>query len=235
MKLLLALLGGAKFGKLLLSAGTMLVSMFAYALIYGWAYGVALVGLIFVHEMGHFIAARRAGLSVGAPVFIPFVGAWVALDTTVLDVQTEAQVALAGPVLGSVAAFLSYLWWDQTRTPLWLAIAYAGFLINLINLIPIGALDGGRIVKILSTRIWLVGVPLIALVFIWQPSPILLVFGILALPELFNALRGRSPPVTAPLDVRLRYGAAYLGLAIALGVMAYQTHEELQYLHRGGA
>ncbi|CAN5421340.1 hypothetical protein BH10PSE17_BH10PSE17_13840 [soil metagenome] len=230
MKLLLALLAGGKFAKVALSGGTMLLSVFAYALLFGWAYGVALVGLIFIHEMGHFIAARRNGLAVGAPVFIPFVGAWVSIKDDALDDQTMAQVALAGPVLGSVAAFLSYLYWDQTGSSLWLAIAYAGFFINLINLIPIGMLDGGRIVKVVSTRLWLLGVPLLIAAFVWQPSPLLLVFGIAALPELWGALRGHAPPTTAPLQARIRIGAAYLGLSIALAIMAYQSHEQLAHL-----
>ena len=76
-KLLALLLSGAKFGKLLTTGGTMLVSLVVYAWIYGWRYAAGFIALLFVHEMGHFIAARHKGLNVGAPTFIPFVGAWV--------------------------------------------------------------------------------------------------------------------------------------------------------------
>lgn len=79
IKLLLGLLAAGKLGKVALTGGTMLVSVFAYALLFGWRYAVGFVLLIFVHEMGHFIVARQLGLPVGAPVFIPFVGAWIAL------------------------------------------------------------------------------------------------------------------------------------------------------------
>ncbi len=74
MKSLFLLLKFAKVGKVLTTGGTMLISVFAYALIYGWRYAVGFVALLFVHEMGHFVAARQRGLDVGAPTFIPFVG-----------------------------------------------------------------------------------------------------------------------------------------------------------------
>ena len=76
IKALLLLLNAAKLGKILLTSGTMLLSVFAYAWIFGWPYAVGFVLLIFVHEMGHYWAARQRGLDVGAPTFIPFVGAW---------------------------------------------------------------------------------------------------------------------------------------------------------------
>src|SRR6185369_7367827 len=76
---LAALLFAGKFGKFLLSGGSMVLSVFAYALVYGWRYAAGFVGLIFVHEMGHFLAARKRELDVGLPTFIPFVGAWIEL------------------------------------------------------------------------------------------------------------------------------------------------------------
>ncbi len=103
MKTLLALLAGAKFGKILLTSGTMLLSVITYSFIYGWWYAVGFLGLILCHEMGHFLAARQRGLDVGAPTFIPFVGAWIQLKEQPMDVETEAYVAMAGPVVGTIA------------------------------------------------------------------------------------------------------------------------------------
>ena len=100
LKALLALLAAGKLGKVLLTGGTMIISVFAYALIYGLWYAVGFVLLIFVHEMGHFLAARQRGLEVGAPTFIPFVGAWIEMKKLPHDVETEAWVGLAGPLLG---------------------------------------------------------------------------------------------------------------------------------------
>jgi Zn-dependent protease len=233
MKFILLLLSAGKLGKLLTTGGTMVLSVFAYALVYGWGYAVGLVGLIFVHEMGHFIAARRCGLNVGAPVFIPFVGAWVALKTTDLNAETEAYVALAGPVLGSVGAFACYLVALENGQPLWMAIAYGGFFINLFNLLPLRPLDGGRIVRAISARLWWVGLPVLALVFWWRPSPLLFIIGLLALPDLWTQYKGRvdASAAAVPPAVRLKYGAAYLGLLAGLAVMALEAQQRLAPLH----
>src|SRR6188474_1430788 len=128
-KLLLLLFTGAKFGKLLLTGGSMLVSVFAYAWLFGWRYAVGFVLLIFVHELGHYAAARQRGLAVGAPTFIPFVGAWVELKDMPHDVETEAWIGLAGPLLGTVGALVCYYAYRATDAPLLLALAYAGFFL----------------------------------------------------------------------------------------------------------
>lgn len=226
IKLLLGLLAAGKLGKLLTTGGTMVISVFAYALVYGWRYAVGLVGLIFVHEMGHFIAARRSGLAVGAPVFIPFVGAWVAVKDLQMDSETEAYVALAGPVLGSAAAFVCYLVAQSTGERLWMALAYGGFFINLFNLIPLRPLDGGRIVQILSPRLWLIGVPLLVALFLVRPSPLLILLALLAAPDVWAALRGRAAPPSPGVTAadRWRYGGAYLALAGGLAMLAFEAH-----------
>jgi len=143
LKALLALLLAGKLGKILLSAGTMMVSVVVYAQLYGWKYSVGFVFLLLCHEMGHYIAARQRGLAVGLPTFIPFVGAWINLKTQSLNPETTAFVGLAGPLLGSTSAFLVYLIALHYDSDWLLAIAYAGFVLNLFNLIPGGPLDGG--------------------------------------------------------------------------------------------
>ena len=90
IKALMLLLGAGKFGKVLLTSGTMLLSVVSYAFFFGWPYAAGFVLLIFVHEMGHYIAARQRGLEVGAPTFIPFVGAWIELKDLPHDAETEA-------------------------------------------------------------------------------------------------------------------------------------------------
>jgi Zn-dependent protease len=228
IKLLLGLLAAGKLGKVALTGGTMLLSIFTYAFIFGWRYAVGFVALIFVHEMGHFIAARRSGLAVGAPVFIPFVGAWVALKTTDLDPETEAYVALAGPVLGTLGAFVCYLVALSNGEPLWMALAYAGFFINLFNLIPLRPLDGGRIVRVISGKLLLVGMPILVAAFFWRPSPLLIIVALVAAPEVWATLRGRGEPAAAtPTAVKFKYGAAYLALVLGLAVMAFEAHERL--------
>src|SRR5882672_11139560 len=125
-KLLLLLLSGAKLGKVALSGGSMLLSMIVYAFVFGWRYAAGFIALLFLHEMGHYIAARQRGLDVGAPTFIPFVGAWIALKELPHDVETEAYVAMGGPLVGTVGAVLCYLLGRNTDSSVLIAIAYAG-------------------------------------------------------------------------------------------------------------
>src|SRR5262245_65802132 len=108
MKLLLLLFAGLKWGKLATTGGTMLLSLAVYATIWGWPYAAGFIALMFAHEMGHYVAARQCGLNVGAPTFIPFVGAWINLKDQPHDVRTEAYVAVAGPPGGPIAAVAVY-------------------------------------------------------------------------------------------------------------------------------
>ena len=233
LKLFLLLFSGLKFAKLLTTGGTMLLSVAVYAWIYGWRYAVGFVALMFIHEMGHFIAARHKGLSVGLPTFIPFVGAWVELKDMPHDAQTEAYVGLAGPLLGTVGALACYFLARNYDSNLLLAISYSGFFLNLFNLIPISPFDGGRITAVLSPRIWLLGVPMLVGLFLYRPSPMLILMAILAYPQVIKAWRYRkdSPEAQSyyavPAAVKWEYGTYYLALAAFLAVMTHDVHEML--------
>jgi len=230
IKILLLLFSGAKFAKLFASGGSMLISLVVYSFIFGWKYAAGFIVLLFVHEMGHFIAARQRGLDVGLPTFIPFVGAWVNLKDLPHDAETEAYVGLGGPLLGTVGAIAVYFWARETNTNWLLAVAYSGFFLNLFNLIPISPFDGGRITAVLSPRIWLLGVPMLVALFMWRPSPMLLVMALLAAPQAWKAWKYRadSPEGQTYYAVsnatKWEYGLIYLGLAGFLAVMSYDTH-----------
>jgi Zn-dependent protease len=225
--------GALKFGKLFTTGGTMLLSVVLYAMVFGWRYAGGFVALIFVHELGHYIAARQRGLDVGAPTFIPFVGAWIQLKEQPKSVETEAYVAAAGPFLGTLAAFACYFLARETDSRLLLALSYAGFFINLFNLLPLSPLDGGRITAIISPRIWLVGAPLLVALAVWRPSPMLILVAVLALPHVIAAWRfdpkkaAESGYYTASLSEKLEYGALYVGMVALLAIMAYEVHEML--------
>ncbi|MGZ8383759.1 MAG: site-2 protease family protein [Nitrospira sp.] len=229
MKVLLLLLAGLKFGKVALTGGTMLLSMVAYSFIFGWWYAVGFVLLILFHELGHYAAAKQRNLNVGAPTFIPFVGAWIQLKEQPMDVETEAYVGIAGPVAGTVAAMACYYAAEYTHSQLLLALAYAGFMINLFNLIPLSPLDGGRITAIISPKVWWLGVPILIGLFIMNHSPMLLLIAILAIPHVMSTFRGSPHGLPeryydVPLATRISYGLYYLGLAAFLGIMSYETH-----------
>lgn len=232
IKALLLLLQGAKFGKLLLSAGTMLLSVFVYSWIFGWKYAAGFVFMILVHELGHYIAAKQRGLDVGLPTFIPFVGAWIELKEQPMDVETEAHVAFAGPLAGTLAAAAAYFY-AADDGPRWLlAVAYAGFFLNLFNLVPLSPLDGGRIVAALSPKLWIVGAVILVGWMIRHPSPLLFLLLLLALPNLWKAVRTPDAATAAHEEryyrvataKRVEIGVLYLGLALYLAWMTEHTH-----------
>ncbi|MDE2402392.1 MAG: site-2 protease family protein [Burkholderiales bacterium] len=235
IKLLLLLFSGLKFGKILTTGGTMLLSVAAYAWIYGWRYAAGFVGLLFVHEMGHFIAARQRGLNVGAPTFIPFVGAWIELKEMPHDAETEAYVGLAGPLVGTLGALACYFVARHGGSDLqWLlAVSYGGFFLNLFNLIPVSPLDGGRITAVLSPKLWLLGAPILVGLFVLHPSPVLLIVAVLAAPQVVKAWKFRADDPAhadyyrASAETRLNYGVAYLALLIFLAMMTHDVHQML--------
>lgn len=231
IKAILLLLSGLKFGKILFSGGTMLLSVFAYSFVFGWWYAAGFVLLILVHEMGHYIAARRCGLAVGLPTFIPFVGAWIQLKDLPHDVESEAYIGIAGPLVGTIGALAFYALARVYDSQLLLALAYAGCFLNLFNLIPLSPFDGGRVTAVISPRLWLLGVPILLALFVYRPSPLLVLVALLAAPQVLKAWRGISAEESgyylASAEARMSYGLLYLGLVIFLALMCEALHARL--------
>jgi Zn-dependent protease len=105
------------------------------------------VALILVHELGHYLEARRQGLDAALPVFIPFVGAYVLLRNAPFDPWRNVLVSLAGPLAGGAASAALLVVGEAQDNRLLLALAYSGFFLNLVNLIPVWILDGGQIYR----------------------------------------------------------------------------------------
>src|SRR5919202_298859 len=230
----LAALGAflAKFGAVLLKF-KFLFSMFVSAAVYvwlgGWWFGIGLVVLLFVHEMGHVLEARRQGLPVSAPLFVPFLGALITMKQMPHDAWREAKVAIAGPLLGSAGALALYLAGAAADSRPLKALAFLGFFINLFNLLPVIPLDGGRITAALHPALWFAGfLALLALV-LFRPNPILIIILLLAGSELWRRWQLRHHPEmqeyyrVAP-HRRLIMGALYFGLAAALVLGMHATH-----------
>ena len=237
-RILLLLFAGLKFSKLALSVGSMLLAIGVYALVYGWRYAVGIVAMLFIHEMGHFMAARQRGLPVGLPTFIPFMGAWVELKQMPHNAETEAYVGLAGPLLGTVGALGAYFLAHNNDMPWLLAVSYTGFFLNLFNLIPVPPLDGGRITAVLSPRIWLLGIPVIGLMLWYRFTPILVVVAILAVPYVIAAFKHDPDSAQAKAyyavspRTRWEYGFYYVVLIAFLGMMMHDVQDQLKGVGR---
>jgi len=226
---LLFVLGKAKFLGVLAGVlkfktlATMLLSIGAYAIEWGWLFALGFVLLMFVHEMGHAIAMRAEGIPAGAPVFIPFVGAFIAMHGQPRDAAVEARVAIAGPVVGSLAAWAVLGAGLALEQRLLLALGHTAVLLNLFNLVPVPPLDGGRIAGAFTRTYWVIGYALgiVALLVTW--SPLLLIVLVVGLWTLVQRWRNPVPgydslPPRQRTQIALAYAVLVTGLVATLSV-----------------
>jgi Zn-dependent protease len=209
--------------KLFTTSASMLVSVGAYSLIWGWKFAVGFVLLLLVHELGHVIQLRREGIPASAPMFIPFLGAVVAMKQLPKDAAAEARVGLAGPVLGSLGALVPLGIYALTGNEMFQALAFVGFFLNLFNLLPVLPLDGGRAMAALSPWMWLVGYALLIAAAIAFPNPIMILILLFGGLETWRRWRERKSPESrafhrVPPATRVAIAAVYLLLAAALAV-----------------
>src|SRR5215218_5157054 len=219
--------------KLFTTSASMLVSIGAYSLIWGWKFAVGFVLLLLVHELGHVIQLRREGIPASAPMFIPFLGALVAMKEMPKDAAAEARVGLAGPVLGSLASLVPLALYGLTGDELFKALAFVGFFLNLFNLLPVLPLDGGRAMAALSPWMWLVGYGLLVAATIAFPNPIMLLILLLGGLETYRRWKERGSPASREFHrvtptTRAIVAGVYIGLAALLAVGMDAT-----FIHRG--
>jgi Zn-dependent protease len=215
-KVLLVALKALKLGKLLLTFGSMAVMIAVEAQRGGWVFAAGFVGLILVHELGHGVAIKRAGLSASYPVFIPFFGALISMRGQPRSPVVEAEIALAGPVAGAAASLAVAGLYLATHDRLTLAIAYSGLFLNLFNLTPLGFLDGGRVTRVFARRSWIVGIIIFAALFAVTRAPHLLLIGIMSLGHVWRRARATADePEVAPAE-RRRIAGLYFALCAVL-------------------
>ena len=227
-----------KFGGLLLklkvvtTGASMLVSVAAYAWIWGVPFAVGFVLLIFVHELGHVFELRRQGVPASAPLFIPFLGAVIGMKELPDDAWREARVALAGPILGSLGAAACWIAGEATGSELLLALAFVGFFLNLFNLIPIVPLDGGRAAAALHPALWFVGLLMMVGLLAVRFNPILLIIVVIGGLDLWRRWRERGDSAEyyrLALGQRAAVAVVYLGLVAVLGVAMTATYVERSF------
>lgn len=196
-----------KFGKPLVTVVSMAISAIFYGIWLGPWFGVGLVAMIFVHEMGHVIALRLKGMETPGPVFIPFLGAAIFVPKF-KDRDTEAFVGYGGPLLGTAGALACLAAWPFTEgktAEILLLVSYIGIFINLFNLIPISPLDGGRITQAVGTWFKYAGLALLLLFTVVARQPALLLIWVLVLDGFDRMTLWLRPSI-----------ASVLGLAMAL-------------------
>lgn len=213
--------------KWMTTVASLIASLGAYRLLhFSWTLALGLLGIVLIHELGHAFVMRLHGLRAGAPVFIPFVGAMIALRDQPRDAMVEAEVGYGGPMAGAIASTLAFVASWVTGDTDWLLAAAGGFLLNLFNMIPVIPLDGGRIVAAISPRIWLLGIVgmITCFALTWQiPGllPVNALFLAFSAISLGNALKAWQDPkhlgparyYDVPASYRVAMGCAYFLLA----------------------
>ncbi len=186
------------------------------------AMALGVFGLLFVHEMGHVIAAKRKGLAVSMPSFTPF-GAYVITERT-RSASEDAYVKMAGPLIGGLASVITMVAGYVLGLQLVITVGVYGVVLNLFNLIPLDPMDGGGITQAVNRWFWIPGVALFALaLFIFGPNMFnLMIFGLIgyqAYQSLIarNAQRANTPSYFALTPgTKITILTAYLALAGAL-------------------
>lgn len=222
LKFLLIVLKLSKFAS---TAISMTIMIWVYATIYGIKFGIGFVLLLFIHEMGHYAAARKLDMNVSLPLFIPFVGALINLREEPKDAVTEAKMAIAGPIAGSLGALLCYILYVVTGTHFFAALAYTGFFLNIFNLIPVHPLDGGRTVSAISPKMWLIGIAIGIVAVIKFFNPILLFILIMGVVQLISHWKDpKTDYYNVEPNMRIIFAILYFGLLILLGGAMVYTH-----------
>lgn len=214
-----------KFGGAGFSA---LFSIAVYSLFFGWPFAIGLVAQLFIHEMGHALVMKLKGIPVGGMIFVPMLGAAVTMKQMPQNARDEAEVGIAGPIAGALAASFCLVQAQMPNAnPIWAPLAYFGFFMNLFNLIPIVPFDGGRVLAAIDRRIWILGFIGLLAFQIWswfhgEFSPWLLFFVLMAATQLWSrgGAAGNTPHMRAYYDVpvatRIILSLLYFGLAAVL-------------------
>lgn len=215
-----------------MAGGSMIVTIVAYAWKMGAPFAIGFVLLTVVHEIGHAVAIRAKGLRAGAMVFIPFVGGAVTLRDQPRSAYEDAQIAMAGPIAGTLSSVASLYIYRLTGQPLYLAIAFAGFLLNLFNLLPVSPLDGGRVAGAITKWMWLFGVLVLVYVMIVWRSPLLILVLIASVFQIHRAIKLEKENIfyNATLLQRFAVAVVYFLLVLFLGYQTVVTHEALNAL-----
>jgi len=217
------------------AGASMALSIAAYATKAPLPLVIGFVLIVLIHEIGHAVVIRAKGLRAGVMVFIPFIGGAVTLKDQPRSAYDDAQIGLAGPIAGTFASLFALQIFKWTNAPLYLAIAAAGFAVNLLNLLPIGMLDGGRISAAVTKWMWVLGGGALIYKVFKQPNPlILLVLALVAFQVYASIVREKDDKNFYDVTIGQRAGIAlaYFFLVVFLGHQTWMSLSRLGALPR---
>jgi Zn-dependent protease len=218
---------------------SMLFTIWVYSMLFGWRFAAGLVVLIFVHEMGHVIAAKWLGIPVSAPLFVPFLGAAIIMKQNPRDAWTEALMAYGGPLAGCIGSWICWAIALHMQENWVMAVASVSFFINIFNMIPVPPLDGGRICSAVSPWFWIIGLVLLGVSVLYFHSLnsifIIILVLIVAFPRIKQTLFGQTTPelqayYNTHISNRLIMALLYLGLIAVLMYGYWDSNNRLSGL-----
>jgi len=218
-----------------IAGGSFVVTIAAYATQFPFGVVTGFVVITLIHEIGHAVAIRAKGLRAGFMVFIPFVGGAVTLRDQPRTAYDDALIGLAGPFFGTLASLAVLQVYKWTFDPLWLLIAWLGFVLNLFNLLPLGMLDGGRISAAITKWMWLIGGGVIVYKVFDQPNPLTIVIAVLAAFQVYASIvREKTDPHFYEISgfQRAAIAVLYFALVIFLGHQTWMTYDRLEMLRQ---
>ena len=217
------------------AGGSFVVTIAAYTTQFPLGVVTGFVVITLIHEIGHAVAIRAKGLRAGFMVFIPFIGGAVTMKGQPRTVFDDAIIGLAGPAFGTLATLVILQVYKWTSDPLYLVIAFVGFFLNLLNLLPIGMLDGGRISAAITKWMWVLGGGAIVYKVFDQPNPLTILIAVLAAFQVYASIvREKTDPRFYEITGLQRAAIAvlYFALVIFLGHQTWIAYDRLELLRR---
>jgi Zn-dependent protease len=207
------------------TVGSALISIAIYSSRLGWKLSAGFITLLMVHELGHVAAARYYGISISTPLFLPYLGAFLAIKQPLRNAFEEAVLGISGPLLGTIGSLACWGVSHVTGSLLFAEIAFGSMIMNLVNLTPLGFLDGGHVAALFHKRIWIIGYLIMAVMAWYIRAPMMILSLFIMLPMVIGIFFKKSrenrfaqgqDDVRVALSRRLIMGTLYLGLIALL-------------------
>ena len=201
-----------------------ITALLSFALLFGWESGIILLVGVGIHEYGHMWAMKFCGVKTKGFYFLPFLGGVTIAEEEYRNLQKGIFIALMGPVWGFGSALLALLLALQTNIQFFYDAAYILAWLNLVNLIPIFPLDGGRVLAAMSVNfskntatVLVYGAAVIVSIF--TPYWIICIIGMAFIGKELARLRTFRPIGTGQFNVF--FGAYIASIAALGGVLKY--------------
>jgi len=125
-------------------------SFLSFNFFVGWELSTLILLTVFLHELGHIQAMKKIGIKTKGFYFVPFLGGISVPEKCFPDYKSESFVAIGGPLAGFVFSVLAISAYFVFQYPIFLGAAAFMLFVNLFNLLPLSALDGGKALKSLA-------------------------------------------------------------------------------------